>query len=449
VLFLAAVSLTLGLAFYFLLRLGVVMPFGRVSPPGARPLRGPIEQYHMKVGPYPPEGLAPPLDHYHRHEKKSPGDEGVPPDAPSYERDDGGGGTVPAPHRPTSLPVAILKQLPSQVAGLTPGMTNDELWSALGLPERRGLHTKTKDAKSRHMWRQIRYPRVPAPWDEDQTIAFHVGSGQRDVEPKFRVDVLWSTGPNGSARSKSPTPSEQIVVRLHRADGTVVKSSSAHPPMWSGLGSSLGTTLSLIYAFPWGPNTLEEAWVECRFPRRKYWLEVPYGFTRNPKAALAPSIPTVRGPSLAAAMDRLETTDRIVPWLSVEYDLGVIQNNWRLSLKQSNPFDARCEVVLYRDDRRGSMYLWGLHTPRTSVVIEEPGGYPLRSTCMSIRNHEDGMRRSDKFNFLRYPHSGRTWGVLTVSVDDEAYQTIVPSSLFRYCHGTTARDHKQCVPLDQ
>lgn len=89
-LLLAVISLTVGLAFYFLLRLGVVMPFGRVSPPGARPLRWAIEQYHMEVRPYPPDGLAPPLDHYHRHEKKVPGDEGVPPDAPSDERDDGG-----------------------------------------------------------------------------------------------------------------------------------------------------------------------------------------------------------------------------------------------------------------------------------------------------------------------------------------------------------------------
>ncbi len=60
---------------------------------------------------------------------------------------------------------------------------------------------------------------------------------------------------------------------------------------------------------------------------------------------------------------------------------------------------------------------------------------------MSIRNHEAGMRRSDTFHLSRYSEPGRGWGTLTVAVDGRTYRAIVPSSLFKYCHGNAARHH--------
>ncbi len=63
----------------------------------------------------------------------------------------------------------------------------------------------------------------------------------------------------------------------------------------------------------------------------------------------------------------------MIRWHGVHYDLGWIQNHWRLMLIQTNPFDGESEVELYREDSvvGKSMYLWDLHTPRTKVRILE------------------------------------------------------------------------------
>jgi hypothetical protein len=77
---------------------------------------------------------------------------------------------------------------------------------------------------------------------------------------------------------------------------------------------------------------------------------------------------------------------------------------------QANPFDATTELVLYRDDTRvgASMYLWGLHEPRTSVAIVTAQGRTVGGQCVGLGLHSDGMRRSDTFNV---PATVRTFAV--------------------------------------
>jgi len=235
-----------------------------------------------------------------------------------------------------------------------------------------------------------------------------------------------------------------ITARLHRANGTIVELADSeiqelNAPFYVGSHMIPGRKMpvQVMTHFPWGPNGLEECWIEVTMGSERYWLEIPYGFDRNPADPLPPSI---RGgpPKMIPAMKTLTEHDHVLRWQSVHYDLGKIQKGWRLLLIQSNPFDAESEVVLYRDDIAigKSMYLWDLHTPRTTLRLLNADGSVISSLCMDIRLHDDGMRRSDTFHINRngFDHQ-RCWGQIEISVDDKSYRVVVPSSLYEHTHG--------------
>lgn len=186
---------------------------------------------------------------------------------------------------------------------------------------------------------------------------------------------------------------------------------------------------------------MEEAWIECRLPGQTYWVEIPYGFTRNPADPLTPTRAIRGGPALAPAMKSIDPKDRILPWAYVTYDLGEIQNQWRAEVHVTNPGDAAADVVLYRGDTAvgKSMYLWNLQTPTTNLEIDDPTGGHLTPLPFGIRLHEDGSRRSDSFKFFRDGNSDlRGWGTATLKVDDRSYSFTLPSSLFKFLHGVLA-----------
>lgn len=285
----------------------------------------------------------------------------------------------------------------------------------------------------RHGWNYIDYPPLPA------TAS---GSPPPSVLIYNREDdgMLLSLSYFVSAKLKEPPkevpPLEEIVVRLHTGGG-VSEPALDRPRMPGGFSLSGVTTYSYTYPFNWNANALEEAWIEVRLPEQTYWVELPYGFTRDPTEPLQPA-EARRGPPAFPATMKPGDTDRLVPWRHVHYDLGTIQNGWRMSVKMANPFDAEAEVVLYREDSeaRKTIYLWDLHTPLTSMALRRPDGSLLHSTQMIIRRHEDGMRRSDHFKLSRNPEDERQWGTAIVTVDDRRYEWVVPSSLFNYVHGT-------------
>jgi hypothetical protein len=284
-----------------------------------------------------------------------------------------------------------------------------------------------------HQWTDIVYPLIPAMDGEARIPLVRVSNGGAQG---FRFDLIYVSQ---SDNVQLPRDAD-IVVRLHRSDGQVI----SLPPDdrrgqvgWSsgGLG---GASFDHVYFFPWQENTLEEAWIECRLPSRTYWIEIPYGFTRNPTDPLK-SIKTLTGsPVLAPSMQSMGEKDQILPWVYATYDLGEIQNRWRASVQVSNPGDAKAEVVLYRNDGAvgRSRYLWNIQAPRTSIDIADPSGRIVTALAMGTRLHEDGMRRSDSFAFNRDVRGEeRSWGTATVRVDDREYQFTLPSSLFRYLHG--------------
>lgn len=291
------------------------------------------------------------------------------------------------------------------------------------------------DPQEVHSWKRIQYPAVPVPGLESEKLTLMVGSGGGGEESHLRFDVLWS-GRRDAQLPKVISDPASVVVRLHLPDGRVVQPNvGRRAPSWVGTGS-FGVTWSLMYIFPWQTNGMDEAWIECVVAGQTYWVELPYGFARNPAEAL-PSDPGRGAPVFPPAMKTLGATDRLVPWLYVEYDLGWIQNKWRLSVEIANPSDARAEAILYRHDSRvgESMFLWKLDTPRTAMEIKTHAGTVLAAHAMAIRVHTDGLRRSDDYSFNRYPEEGRDWGKLAVKVDDKTYECVVPSSLFKYLHG--------------
>lgn len=306
-------------------------------------------------------------------------------------------------------------------------------------------------AEGTHAWKRIAYPMLPIPGMENEKIMVLAGSGGGDEAPHLRFDILWRAEWNAKLPA-TIADAGRIAVRLHLSDGKVILPEGRQPPSWVGAGTR-GITYSLIYTFPWGRNRLEEAWVELNIPGQTYWIELPYGFTRKPSDPLTPD-PEHGWPAFPPTMKKLGQKDRLVPWLSVEYDLGEIQNHWRLSLNLANPFDAQAEAILYREPamRVGeSMYSWKLDTPRTAMEIAMPGGRVLAARGTGIRLHEDGLRRSDDFSFNRdpSPEKGRDWGKVLIKVDDKTYECVVPSSLFKYVHGVTDSENTKRLPRPQ
>ena len=268
-----------------------------------------------------------------------------------------------------------------------------------------------------------------------------VDSGSRDSVSHLRLSIFLGTSP-GHPEEKPPGSLEdgrKIEVRLHLSDGSVVAPENHGNEDWTGIGGGLGTQWSLLYFFPWQANKLEEGWIEVRLPKGTFWVELPYGFTRNSDDPLLPD-PDRGVPEFPPEMKKLPEKDVLVPWQFVEYDLGQIQEGSRVSLRVSNPFTARAEVILYREKGK-----WDLHAPRTDLETVWAQGRS-RGNCVGIRR-TDVFRRTDDY-LLRTmgDEKGRIWGKIAVKVDDSTAECVVPSSLFKYVHGVADPYHKQRLP---
>lgn len=218
--------------------------------------------------------------------------------------------------------------------------------------------------------------------------------------------------------------------------------------------------------FPWGKNILEEAWIEVSTESSRIWLEIPYGFTRDPKAPNPP--PTFDGdarfasamkhlagqkkaihvwqvsPSTCFRVDVSKARDVILHWATVQYDSFPIQNGWRLSFTKWNIVEEPPdEVTLYREDELHRP--WDLHSPRTALRHIENSGHALASRCMGIRVHNGGMSRSDTYRIVDKSDESddrRSWQKVEIDVEDKTYSIMMPSSLLKNSHGTTSLESK-------
>ncbi len=298
-------------------------------------------------------------------------------------------------------------------------------------------------------WRSISYPEMPIPGASDKKLSFRVssgGEGGSNGEPEhLRFDLIWG-GLNNVPPPDSLSHPEEIRVRLHLGAVGFVTEARTESKGWVGVGNGHSSTFSRMFVLPWTQNRFDEAWIECRLPSQTYWIEIPYGFTRNPEDPWPPTDERRGYPVFPEIMNGLPEKDLIVPWLHVDYDLGEIQNRWRLSVKLANPFDRGAEVVLYHQPDVGEPP-WNDDTPKTSVEIK-------RTSARDIGGGRTGFYRSgtlERFDVFRLGHDnsgalGRGIGWITIHVNENSYTFTIPSSLFKYRHGTADPGNKQRVP---
>jgi hypothetical protein len=235
-----------------------------------------------------------------------------------------------------------------------------------------------------------------------------------------------------------------ISAQLYREDGETVDSVGGNlnapipegttmSPSVPGQPAPPPSAWTAQTSFPWGKNNLDESWIEVSMGQERYWLEIPYGYDRNPADPLPPAI-TAKRPPFAPPIKKSTDHDHIVPWDRVCYDVLPVQNGYSISLNLSNPGDGIGEVVLYKE-----MSAWDLHTPRTSLMAIDNDGSEIHSTCTSIRLDEDLVSgRDDTFSLYRYPSDDRCWGQMEVKVADKSYRIVVPSSMYNFGQGHPA-----------
>jgi hypothetical protein len=289
-------------------------------------------------------------------------------------------------------------------------------------------------------WEHISYPTVKIPGSATEELMFMVSSGNFGSVPsrassQLSFSLTWGTIV-GVPMPASIANERDIVVRLHTEDGKVIEPRS--PFGWTGIGGGIGinggigmswTHLSL---FPWSRNALDEAWIELRMPGQTWWVELPYGFARNP---VDPEIPDrTRGePRFPRTMLPLGANDILVPWLAADYGLGISPDGMALSVKLSNAFVGCASVRLNLQSQNSTRMT--LDAPRIGVSIEA-GGDTVTGRDLARRLH-DSRLRTDEFSYGMGMNIGRSFGTFTVAIDGQRYGVRVPSSLFESEHGRT------------
>jgi hypothetical protein len=287
-----------------------------------------------------------------------------------------------------------------------------------------------------HNWEYITFPwTLP---DGKSCPSFLVGSGEQynQVSRGLRLDIMNIVQGFGFFKTNA------IAVRLFRANGEIVEPTAEgkellNAPISVGTFSYPGMEPNpqVLTYFPWSINALEESWIEVSMGTERYWVEIPYGFDRNPADPLPPSIPG-GPPKFVPAMKSLTDHDHVMRCQTVHYDLGVIQNGWRLSLIQSNSVDAESEVVLYREDVKiGTATSWETNSPATALSVLDASGTIIGSHCTDVHIQDGGMERSNKYVIARNGDDQRCLGQIKISVDNKSYWVVVPSSLYKYTHG--------------
>jgi hypothetical protein len=279
------------------------------------------------------------------------------------------------------------------------------------------------------IWKCINFPFLTNPSNEP---IFWVSSGEQydQVSRGLRLDIM------NIMQEFDFFKTNVITARLYRANGEIVGVTpegknllnAPSSTSWSAHLSNGMDALQVMTYFPWSTNALEECWIEVLIGSERYWVEIPYGFDRNPADA-PPSSIHAGPPKFVAAMKSPTKHDHVVRWENVEYDLSR-EGHVELSLKQANLFDAESKVVLYSDASG-----WRLDSPKTVARILDADGTVRDGFCVNLNLNDNHGRRTDTFQFGRYGDDLRCWGQIEVNVGDKSYRVVVPSSLYKYIHG--------------
>jgi hypothetical protein len=279
-------------------------------------------------------------------------------------------------------------------------------------------------------WKSIQYPQFDAPDAPGRTITGRLSPGKEGDGPPdqllFRLIFIQLAGQDVPSVLSNPAT---FVVRLHLGDGRVVDGNSDLGENWMGFADQSGVTKSWVCHFPWAGNNYDEAWIEWRLPNQTFWFEIPYGFSRNPAEPWPSPEPNRSEPHLAPAMQNLTARDEIIPWRLVEYDLGEIQNQWRLTARMANASWPAAETVLYHPPDNGQS--WSLEKPLVAVQMKGQA----ESWRVAVRR-QGGLDRVDTFRVSSGgSDKGRDTGLAIIRVEDRSYEFTIPSSLFKSLHG--------------
>jgi hypothetical protein len=309
-------------------------------------------------------------------------------------------------------------------------------------------------AVSAVIWQRIAYPPLALPGTDHEFMSVSVSPNMlvkaegKDPELQtpaggvsvgdpvsLRFALEWGAMDGPSGFPSLPTPiadKERIHVAMHRGGGVRPSLDSLH---WIGIGNGGGTTYSLLAMFDWGRNALDEAWIELQAAGRTYWVELPYGFARNP-ADPQTTDPAVGLPQFPAEMRALTEKDVLVPWMSVRYKLGGV------TLEMIDACDGRARVTL--DGSRSATA--SLDSPHIAVEIRRADGRVLagREIARSI-----GPRQS-VFDFSRLfgrNTASRTWDTVIVDIEGARTTFAVPSSLFMLGHRLADWGDRHRIPV--
>ena len=286
-------------------------------------------------------------------------------------------------------------------------------------------------------WGSIWYPAVPIPDTANEQLGVRVSSHLHPDLPRLRLDIWWA---NSTQPRAFPAPIKEaaaISVRLHTPDRTTASDEQA--THWIGVSNAGSTTHSLIFTFPWQRNALDEAWFELRVAGKTYWIELPYGFARDPLAREPASEKRGR-PVFPSTMANLGANDVVVPWLFVEYDVGVVPPlNWLVRLRLSNAFFHRALVMLSHlpeGGTAGTRIPWSIVNPQTGIELQLPGGRTVAGFADSVRLNDATTGREDgfRFRFDAAPVAVRDFGTVIVRADDQRFSIRVPFSLISFGH---------------
>ncbi|MGO8765142.1 MAG: hypothetical protein ACLQSR_08430 [Limisphaerales bacterium] len=247
-----------------------------------------------------------------------------------------------------------------------------------------------------HDWEFIQYP-LNVPNCPTFVIGWPSGGTEKSKESSrgLRMDILNIT--QGFAFFKT----NAIVARLYRANGEIVEPTVEGKKLLNDPGAASSGSFpgeepapQVMTYFPWGSNVLEESWIEVTIGAERYWVEVPYGFDRNPAKPLALSNSN-GAPQFVSAMNLLTEHDHVVRWQSVHYDLGQTRDGRELSLIQSNPFDAVSDVDLYNYPKAQNLY-----SPHTDARLLNADGTAVEGQCVNLHLDDNHLRRTDTFDIF-------------------------------------------------
>lgn len=278
-----------------------------------------------------------------------------------------------------------------------------------------------------HNWQSVLYAPIECPWKSQIVVPF-LRVPDRDELDGLQFRLEFEGRPFASKIPLRPRDND-VEAKLHLPNGHVIAPQKVDRIVWSSRGP--GMTGVFQSTFPWQDNNLDEAWIELRLTGMVHWLEIPYGFSRDPHAQLPRKDLSRNEPQFAPAMQQLNATDdkhRIVSWQSVKYTTN------QFTLLQSNPFDASCVVLLHGVN--------DLYQPLSSVefIEQAENGMEGRKTGLSLITPVGSQSgRSDSFSFRKNPGEGRDWGSLRVTIGQDSHVILIPSSLYRYAHGTAMK----------